>query len=166
MSHQSNKYSLVVCELYNKNIHGLTEESDKNIQEHYLVMQTFNPENINMKKINNVCKRYNRMYCNLDASIIHNHPVIRNYPNIVTGNKYIQPQIAERIYLSGDECVAVIKTHWIRLIQRNWRRVYSEQQRIYGMRKHPRQLQYRQVTGNWSNDCARVPSLRGMLGGL
>jgi hypothetical protein len=84
----------------------------------------------------------------------------------VTGNKYIQPQIAERIYLSGDECVAVIKTHWIRLIQRNWRRVYSEQQRIYGMRKHPRQLQYRQVTGNWPNDCARVPSLRGMLGGL
>jgi len=35
----------------------------------------------------------------------------------------------------GDQAICVLKTHWIRLIQRTWRRVYKEQQRIIAERK-------------------------------
>jgi hypothetical protein len=165
MSEVTTKYSLVICELHNKHIHGFTAESDKNVQGHYLVIETFDQANVNIKKMNKICKKYNRVYGALSVNML-DHPIIRNYPNVVTSNKYIRPQIAERIYLNGDECVAILKTHWIRLIQRNWRRVYNERQRIYDIRKHPRQLHHRQITGTWSKDCLHVPSLRGLLRGL
>jgi hypothetical protein len=94
------------------------------------------------------------------------HPILRNYQNIVANDKYIQPQIAECIYLSGDERVAIIKTHWIRLIQRNWRRVYNEQQRVQRIRRDPRQLHHRQITGTWDKDCLHLPTLHGLLSGI
>ena len=33
---QRNKYNLVVCEIFNRNIHGCFEDSDKSVKGHYL----------------------------------------------------------------------------------------------------------------------------------
>ena len=67
---------------------------------------------------------------------------------------------------SGDERVAILKTHWIRLIQRNWRRVYLERERVCRLRCNPRQLQHRETTGSWAKDCLHVPTLHGLLSGI
>ena len=165
MSQSSTKFSLVICELHNKNIHGFTKESDANVQGHYLVTETFDQQKTNIKKIHKICKMYTKQYGQLSPNLL-DHPILRNYPNIVANDKYIQPQIAECIYLSGDERVAIIKTHWIRLIQRNWRRVYNEQQRVQRIRRDPRQLQHRQITGSWAKDCLHLPTLHGLLSGI
>ena len=160
-----NKFALIICELHNKNIHGFTEESDANVQGHYLVTETFDQANVNLKKVHKICRVYSRQYKHLSPNLLY-HPLLRNYQAIVTSNKYFQPQIAECIYLSGDERVAILKTHWIRLIQRNWRRVYMEQQRVCRLRCDPRQLQHRQITGSWTKDCLHLPTLHGLLSGI
>jgi len=161
----TNKFALIICELHNKNIHGFTEESDANVEGHYLVTETFNQANVNLKKVSKIGRIYARKYRHLTQNLL-DHSIIRNYQAIVASNKYIQPQIAECIYLSGDERVAILKTHWICLIQRNWRRVYDEQQRIIRMRCDARQLRHREITGSWAKDCLHLPSLRGILSGI
>ena len=100
------------------------------------------------------------------------HPTIRNYLQIVSKSNYIQPQIAEIVQLNNgnDEIfyysVAIIKTHWLRLVQRNWKRVFKERKRIISLRGNPRALYYREVHGKWPNNCIHYPYLNGMLSGL
>ena len=87
MSQSSKKFSLVICELHNKNIHGFTKESDANVQGHYLVTETFDQQKVNIKKINKICKMYTKQYGQLSPNLL-DHPILRNYPNIVANDKY------------------------------------------------------------------------------
>jgi hypothetical protein len=91
----------------------------------------------------------------------YKHPFIRNYRRIVLRPEYIQPEIAECIILSSGESVAILKTFWIRIIQRAWRRVLLERKVVLEKRSTPGELYYRQTRGKWS--CA-MPGLYGMLG--
>ena len=61
-----------------------------------------------------------------------NHSVIRNYHNIIKSFYYIQPHIVECVYLlnPGGECVAILKTFWLKIVQRTWKRVYKERMRL------------------------------------
>lgn len=59
-------------------------------------------------------------------TVRYKHPFIRNYRQIVLRPGYIQPEIAECIILPSGESVAILKTFWIRIIQRAWRRVVLE----------------------------------------
>jgi hypothetical protein len=89
------------------------------------------------------------------------HKLIRNYINIVTKDNYITPQIGQRIYLSGDECVAIIKTMWLRIVQRCWRRVYKERLQILSnIRKNPQYLLRREYDSKWN---IRIPTIHGMF---
>ena len=164
MNNELNKNNIVLCELYQKNIHGFTNESDKNINGHYLVISKLNP--YNKKHNQEIIELYKQKYLYLNN--YHNnlhHSFIRNYNNIITNNKYIQLHIAKCIYLNGDECVAIIKTIWLKLIQRNWKRIYAERKKIEKLRKHPQHIHYWMLHGKWSNEC-KLPSLNGMLSRL
>jgi hypothetical protein len=92
-----------------------------------------------------------------------NHPIFRNYANIVANNKYLNPEIAECIYLNTQECVAIIKTVWIKLIQRKWKNILNAR---LTKKQHPNALKYRELTGKWPFDCLHYPSLKGMLANL
>ena len=123
------KNDIVLCELFNPYIHGFTNESDRNVLTHYLVIGKYS-------RIDSSALREDviRVFENIGRFIYHpkygRHPRIRNYKNIALKSDYIRPEIAECIYLSGDECVAVLKTFWIRLVQRNWKRVFQERCRM------------------------------------
>jgi hypothetical protein len=56
----------------------------------------------------------------------------------------------------------VLKTFWLKIIQRSWKRVYRNRQLFVLDCKNPNSLLYRQVNGKWRND-KRYPGLRGML---
>lgn len=43
----------------------------------------------------------------------------------------------------------VIKTHWLRLVQRKWKNIYSHRQSIINSRKKPSSLRYRSISGKW-----------------
>ena len=158
---------LVCCELHNKHLHGFTEESDISVVNHYLVIHSVMcATSLDIQEMHKISKFHNKKYSKIFNLSDKPHDVIQNYSNIVLNKKYIQPNIAQCIYLKGGECVAILKTHWIRLIQRNWKRVFKERQNIQRLRAHPTQIRYREAHISWSKCCLNIPTLRGLLGGL
>jgi hypothetical protein len=92
-------------------------------------------ENDELTLDNTIMQTYQNKYKNLVQNSLKfninlEHKIVRNYINIVTKDNYITPQIGQRIYLSGHECVAIIKTVWLRIVQRCWRRVYKTRMQI------------------------------------
>ena len=157
------KYNIVLCELYNNKLHG---NANNNINYHYLVHSRF--KNLNMKFINETCLHRKLDYFILSATESNkiNNNRIRNYKNIITSERYIKPEIAQCIYLPTQECIAILKTFWIRLIQRKWKNVLSERKRVTEKRNNVISIVYREIYGAWPNGCLHYPRLRGMLSNL
>ena len=183
---QRNKFNLVVCEIFNRNIHGYCGDSDKCVQGHYLCLHVSRDRSIfddcdydseDEDDDNNLFARMNHdephicdivdlqgaYYINYTRHITRNHNIIRNYHKIISRSDYIQPHIGEVIYLSSGECIAILKTVWLKLIQRCWRSVFNEKKRVITRRKQIDSLRYREVHGKWPNDCNYLPSIYGMF---
>jgi hypothetical protein len=62
-----------------------------------------------------------------------------------------------------ETCTVIIKTHWLRLVQRHWKRTYALRRNIIRQRISPQMLHYNQVHGNYPPSLSRIPSLTGML---
>jgi hypothetical protein len=92
-----------------------------------------------------------------------NHEFYRNYKNIIRRQDYIKPEIAQCIYLKTNECVAILKTFWIRLIQRTWKNVFKKRKDCIKKRCSINALKYREIYGKWPISCSKMPNLRGML---
>lgn len=75
-------------------------------------------------------------------------------------------EISQCIYLDTQECVAIIKTIWLKLIQRTWKKIYKIKKNIIVTRKMPVSIRYREITGRWPPNCFNMPCLRGMLSDL
>jgi hypothetical protein len=54
------------------------------------------------------------------------HPYIRNYKSIISRPNYIKPEIAQCYELPTLERVAILKTIWIRIIQRKWKNLMKQ----------------------------------------
>jgi len=92
------------------------------------------------------------------------HSIIRNYHNIIKSFYYIQPHIVECVYLPGGECVAILKTFWLKIVQRTWKRVYK--QRMAMLCSVPI-MRLREISsGGFVYEKIHIPGLRGMLNGL
>jgi hypothetical protein len=163
-----NKNVLLIPEIYNRYFHGKTVDSDPNIEGQFLVLQSFylNPSSRMsdfFKYVNNLCKFYKKYYEKnyYDSSL--SHKLLRNYNDIIKNPNYLNLQIGKIYYLKGDECVCVIKTVWLKVIQRSWKRVYKMRKLIRRMRCRPDSIMYRQISGKWPDNCNFMPSIRGML---
>jgi hypothetical protein len=171
------KYQLVLSEIYNETIHGLSNHVDYDINTHYLIIETFGYGRICydtddstdeyyisgrtiISSINKIAMAYNRRYTKIKRLT---HSILRNYANIIVKKNYIKPEIAECIYLKNNEYIAILKTFWIRLVQRTWKRVFNERHIVILKRKSPVSLNYRLIHGKWPNNCNYLPSLYGML---
>lgn len=154
----STKYYISISELYNKRLHG-NVKSD--VLYHYLVYSRFKTLDIN--QINYVANNINNGYLELDNKT---HDIFRNYKQIITRENYIKPEITECINLNTGHCVAILKTHWLRLIQRKWKNIIKERKNIIKKRCNLNSLRHREITGKWPEDCLRFPQLRGMLSQL
>jgi len=55
----------------------------------------------------------------------------------------------------------VIKTFWLKIIQRSWKRTFAERVQILNKRKSPESIQYRNLNGKWKHN--KLPSIRGLL---
>jgi hypothetical protein len=181
---QPHKYNLVVCELFNRNIHGFCKDSDAFVNGHYLCMHISRNRSIFEDRVyDSEDDEFNIDYdseeCHIGdlvdlrgayyinytrhVNIIRKHNLIRNYHKIIYSENYIQPHIGEVVYLSSGECVCIIKTFWLRLVQRCWRRVYNEKKRVIQRRKNIQSLRFREIHGKWPNDCNYLPGLNGMI---
>jgi hypothetical protein len=156
--HSLTKYNISLCELYNKRIHG-NENSD--VLYHYLVHSRCKMLDIDF--INDIADNINGRYHYLGN---HPHDIFRNYRQIIIKNNYIKPEITECIYLNTGHCVAILKTFWVRLIQRKWKNIIKERENIIKRRLHKNSLRHREITGKWPKDCLEFPQLKGMLSQL
>ena len=191
---KKSKFNLLVCEIHNTWIHGKTKDSAKDIDGHYLVYEKFdgitglpiynrnNEYDSDMdtdtdtdtdseidRNINIYCKVWNEEYAYLIQSSdggFSSHPLIRNYYNIVSRNDYIKPEIGQCIILPTQESVAILKTFWLRIIQRAWKKVYKNRQLILMARRVPFNLSIREVKGEWPLSIRYLPGLKGLLYGL
>jgi hypothetical protein len=128
---------------------------------HYLVHCRY--KILDIKCINDISNNINKDYLKLDNK---SHDIFRNYKHIITNKNYIKPEIIECIYLDTHHCVAILKTFWVRLIQRKWKNIIKERVNIINRRSHLKSLTHRELTGKWPNDCLDFPQLRGMLSQL
>jgi hypothetical protein len=154
------KYNIVLCEIFNNLIHG---KSNSQVSSHYLNICTF--KQLNMDAVEDMCNLYNEGYLERINQLSH-HKFIRNYHNIITNPNYIKPEIGEKIYLPSGHCVCIIKTIWLKLIQRAWKKIYKNRIDIIKKRYTIHALRTRETTGEWPENCRYLPSIRGMLSGL
>jgi hypothetical protein len=57
----------------------------------------------------------------------------------------------------------VVKTYWIRIVQRTWARVYREKKRIIQKRKSLHSRRVFEETGQYPVGIRNMPSLHGMM---
>ena len=156
------RFNIVLCELHNEMLHGL--ENNSAVQYHYLVSARF--KNLNTDCINDCAALGKDQYRRLANSRIEQgrtHRIYRNYASIISKTNYIKPELAECVYLETQECVAVLKTVWIKLIQRKWRNVVHARCEVMRKRSRPDAQHFKEINGHWPNDCLNFPSLKGML---
>jgi len=56
----------------------------------------------------------------------------------------------------------ILKTFWLKVIQRTWKRIYIERQKFVSNCKNPTELLYRQLHGKWKGN-KKYTGLKGML---
>jgi hypothetical protein len=158
------KYNLILCELYNLAIHGLVDETnDLNIQTHYILFNKYEP--FSEEYVGEIDDPYDgftdmqrdirhlkRLYSLPIRDNITSSP-IRNYRNIVSRPNYIQREIGEVIMLPTFEEIVILKTFWIRIFQKKWKKVFQERKRILKQRCHPSSIYYWQIHGIWPLNC-------------
>ena len=171
----------MLCELFHPTLHGKDDTSDPNIDTHYLIYNIFDPytgltisyepeeeedfnDNFEFYTIKYVTKVLKTYYSRFHFPI--DHPILRNYNNIIKRHDYIKPEIGEYIILPTLERIAILKTFWIRIIQRKWKKVFNERKLILNQRTSPPNLYFRSIKGIWPNHCSILPGLKGMLSTL
>jgi hypothetical protein len=177
---KTSKYNLVLCELHYTPIHGKTATSCPTIESHYILIDKFDPftrmpidstESTNDadsdsdsetdETIEGVQDLYNDEYEAMAINIPHK--TIRNYTNIVRQENYIRTQIALCIELPTGENITIIKTVWIKLIQRAWKKVYKNRQSVINGRTRIDSLNCRRLTGVWPEIYREMPGLKCLL---
>jgi hypothetical protein len=163
----NNLHKYIVNDVYNSRYDDYEEEELENSDNSNssIVDSDDEVENDNPKLID--LYRYKYSILLKSATFMNScHSVIRNYHNIIKSFYYIQPHIVECVYLPspGGECVAILKTFWLRIVQRTWKRVYK--QRMAMLCSVP-MMRLREIrSGRFVYEKIHIPGLRGMLHGL
>jgi hypothetical protein len=167
LSHAMNnsKFKLAVVELYSPYRHGFHKGINTCVYGHHIINYSVdNKEFYNeLDDIENDLKYTNEMALEFLENVkydtrrnVVNHPTIRNYEKIMKNPKQYELHIIEPIDVStGDRDVdvysaAIIKTHWLRIIQRRWRNIRKH--RINNM-KNIANIKHREINGNYPNNC-------------
>ena len=152
-------YELAMCELYVTSVHGFCQyNSSQDIYNHFMVREVIDSADF-MQEItdkerndifhNNVYENFLR-YVKTQWSRVKkiDNPLIRNINNIVKKPNYIKIDIVQIIVLPKGEDVAILKTFWLRILQRRYKKYFSEKQKYIIKMKNPKQLHQRRLLGN------------------
>ena len=148
------KYNIVLCELYNT-MHGNNEKLFYN----YLTISRF--KTFDIDEINEISEFYNSEYENLENK--SELSPIQNFQNIISRENYIKPEIAEHILLESGHSICILKTFWLKIVQRRWKNIFRIRKNILQIRCQPSSLRFREINGRWPDSCANMPTLKCML---
>ena len=57
----------------------------------------------------------------------------------------------------------IIKTFWLKIIQRKWKKVFRVRQQIINKRQNPGALLHREIIGKWQQDISYLPGISGLM---
>ena len=149
------RFQLAICELFSPQLHGITTNSSKDISGHLLVNTSITPEEFyDNTYLDDICvikQQYRRITSK-------QHPHIRNYANIISHGANFKLDIIQLDELeSGNEHVGYLKTHWIKIIQRKWKKIHANRKMLIRERGSIHALQKRQRTGQWPKEMRSWP---------
>lgn len=112
---------LGICELYNAFLHGPCEPD---VAGHFLFLWDIPLSEFYDGDYTEIIATYPRPIRRYSGNI-------RAYFDIANrDNTYPKLEIVRTVMMEpGGECVAIIKTFWIRLVQRRWKRIFAERRR-------------------------------------
>jgi len=87
-------------------------------------------------------------------SYLHDYSIFVTNPNI---------DIMKLFILDDHTYTVVIKTHWLRIIQRHWKKVFFQRKYCLNKRKQIKTFMYFERNGRYPYDCYSMPGLQGML---
>ena len=161
---------LVICEIFNPLIHG---DYNKMLGKYIvyanvfdlLKERTYNYKSLNIQNLKIIKKHTKTLRKRLiffcENSKETPKQVIRNYNNIIRCKNQFKPEICKRIIIDEYQTV-IIKTFWIKWIQRVWKKRMIQRQEAIKNASCPNNLRYREINGRFPKSCY-VPGLRGML---
>lgn len=133
------EYVLAFCEIHHPRIHGGDRYTPRNRftppRGHWLAMWPLSVSNL-LRGVH----RWHSIALS-EAYILYthhprtaHHPDIRNFERILLHPRYSELQIVEVYDGPGEETLCVLKTFWIRILQRKWKRIFAERQRLIAYR--------------------------------
>ena len=151
INNMNNKLCLGICEIFHPQLHGYTDKSDPNINGHYLIHTTIDLDEFFDSSyedcLENLLDFYHERFGYYNRMNYIEHPIIRNYNHILNNIENLNLEIIEVIELSGNEQCASIKTFWLKLLQRRWKRIYKESKNKIEKLKNYHILKNREITG-------------------
>ncbi len=140
------KYKLAVCVPFDPLLHGMNHNSDKNICSHYFIYDIIEQHSFinNSQPTIEILTDLKHLY---NAIVLNPHPIIRNYQEIMLSEKFLKFHIIQEDILDGGESVGYIKTFWLKLIQRKWKKIFKERKEKIRRMTDPRRLMKREITG-------------------
>ena len=152
-------YKLAICEVFHPVFHGQDENSTPQVHSHFLVYTLIDLDDFKSGAYLFELEHL-QCYSNTALQLINGsaeHPSIRNYPKV--SRKYMRLEIVQADVLIGGEEVAYLKTFWLRLVQRRWKKIYQARKEILKKRSGIKALQERQRTGKWPAHLRQLPTL-------
>tara|TARA_B100000900_G_scaffold322600_1_gene282027 strand:- start:26 stop:631 length:606 start_codon:yes stop_codon:yes gene_type:complete len=166
------KYCLGLCILWCKDIHGYNSNSTPGIDTHWLLHERVTLEeflNDDLYWIENY-RRNIQSYLSMLQSTSDNtllvgylYPLLRNYSDIVSRPYNPKIDIVLMEYLPGLEAVAYIKTVWLRLIQKRWKKLYKQRCHVIANRMKIKSLQFKELHGKWPEGLNKLPGIGDII---
>ena len=162
------RFDIVVASLHHPTYGFDSKKSSPDIRDHFLcIHKSANATPKEFKLIKSSAKRL-KWIVNLlrdvnSSAWVSEDTGAKNFFTVM--DHLAIPQIGETMILPGDEMVVILKTVWIRLLQRTWKKICARRREILRKRCKPHSIQERERSGAWPNDCRDLPGLRGMMAG-
>jgi hypothetical protein len=138
------KYELAICEIVHPLLHGINE-----INNHFLIYMSFDVNEFYTNGYKQEERRIqrHRQRCERALQLSQKHPTIRQY-----NQHYVRLELIQYIHVTvnGNEYhVGVLKTFWLRIVQRRWKKIFKSRQEITKKRSSVTALYEKQLTGMW-----------------
>ena len=160
----NSKFKLAIVNLWNGKIHGIVPDNEipneEQLSKYLINDSSINRDEFFDKQNYRYIGRYIKMM-NDEISYKININEFGNYYSYIFNNliekKIIGLQIIEPITIGLYE-LAMIKTHWIRLIQRRWREIMKKRLQS---KKNIFNLRHREIYGKYPESC-NIPFKLGL----
>ena len=146
--------SLGICEIYTPEFHGYVEnKTSTNIKGNYIVSYLLkNVEFFDKSYLDTLyCIKMSWRHAMLNGMFKHNykHNIIANFTEWLKKDNIVKVEIIQYKTLEGGEIIGIIKTFWLRIFQKIFKKYYYNKKKRIMLAKTPNAQHYRSLSGKY-----------------